>query len=118
MVLERARQVEEGDARAQREREPVGEVEVAPERRAAGELDEPLRNGRHAGEAQVRRAAAPRHVQPPDELVAEVVAHGSLDTGQGRRRKEAIARRRVEEELAAAGAEKAPARTLRPLLRI
>src|SRR5438067_4513067 len=113
-----ARQIDERDAGAQRDGHAVAQAEVAPERDAAAQLAEALGDGRDSGKLQIRRPATEREVHAPRQVVTQVVARGQLDAGQRRRRKEAVTRCGIEEELTAAGAEQAPARAGGALLRI
>src|SRR6266852_5497763 len=70
---EAAEQIQEREARADRRGQPLGQVEVAPQRNPSRQLAEADRDVRHAGQPKGRRAAAHRHVDAPGELVAEVV---------------------------------------------
>src|SRR5438105_6098726 len=115
---EGARQVEKGEPRSDRGGQRVGEVEVAPERRAAGQLVEAQRDGVHVREPQRGGPASHREVHSPGELVTQIVARRELDAGEAGRREQPVARRRIEEELIAAGAEDGPARARGALLRI
>src|SRR5437868_8381592 len=116
--VEAAKQVEGPDAGAQRQGHRVAQPEIAPERDAAGDFAEAERNIGYARQAKRRRAAADGKIDSPGQLVAEIVARRQLGPGEHSRRKETIARGRVEEELIAAGPEQAPARPGGALLRI
>src|SRR5207302_1097130 len=99
-------------------RERVSDGEAAPERGAAGQRQEALRDRSDAGKGQRRRPSAYREIQSPGEVVPEIVPHRHLRPRQHGRWKEAVARRRVEEELPAAGGQEAPAGIGRSLLRL
>src|SRR3954469_17263172 len=65
MVLEVARQVEEGQPRAQGEGQRVRHVEVAPQGRAGAQLEEALLDGRDARQRAGGGAPAPRPRKAP-----------------------------------------------------
>src|SRR5207248_9395286 len=118
MVVEGAPQIQKRNARADGDGPRVPDGEVAPERSAAGQLEEPLRDRRGPWKLERRRATAHREIDCPGQVVAEIVADAQLRPGEHRRGKESVPGRGIEKELPSAGAEHAPARSGSSLLRV
>src|SRR6266540_5107883 len=108
---------DERDPRSGRERDRA-EADVAPQRDAPRHLREPDRDRIDTREPQLAAAASEREVEPPREIVAEVVPDGRLDPGERRGWEQAVAGGAGEEALRPrAGDEREPA-SAEALLRV